>query len=637
MAGMTGAKREFIIHVSMPAYNRTKITVGGNVVSQKISVSIADELFQMITEIPNCQSSRADSEPAKSKLKQLVWEKDGVYVKKAKEETEPISNFLLRPVAKIQGADANSMELQIVLQSGEVFNRTFNMDILTSLQRFIKELANVDPKIQFRGTLKDLHEIRSLVGQKVSVTRKVVTYAGIHRGQDGRPVFVTCRNAVTQSGLVNNEFVLNPDKKDLQTMLNPKNTIQDDDLKELLYPLINFNSLPITVTILSYIVVCFLQEVFRLKGVKIGCLIMTGEGGSGKSTTVENIIQPIFGMSQAISASHLTDASLRDEIASCNTIPLIVEEFKVSKLTKEQNNIICNMLRSSYDGHMAISQKGGSNQTIEFRRPLIVAGESAPDESAIRERAMKVVFSKLALQDNPDFKTNLQYLKQNQEKLSKLGNTLIGEAMDYYQRPEYVLETRNKFLEGQKKLRGSINNWPDRAQQNFANANIGLAVLLNCFRKKVEDYEQAIQHNRHELLDALYESFHEYLLEGRDRNMSVVDTALQTMFLRMKLKAGKDFKYLRNQSSSSGNPEVALDLDRVYALYIKQAKKQGFEVLDQNQFVAQLKTKEYYVGQRPVRMNNENQRKVILDVRKLETAIDGTLPGQKNSVSQDAE
>ena len=92
-----------------------------------------------------------------------------------------------------------------------------------------------------------------------------------------------------------------------------------------------------------------------------------------------------------------------------------------------------------------------------------------------------------------------------------------------------------------------------------------------------------------------------------------------------------------NQSSSSGNPEVALDLDRVYALYIKQAKKQGFEVLDQNQFVAQLKTKEYYVGQRPVRMNNENQRKVILDVRKLETAIDGTLPGQKNSVSQDAE
>ena len=605
--------------------------------SQQIIESIGDEIFQIMMEVREREASGVDAEPAKTKLKKLVWEKDGIYVKKVKEETEPISNFLLRPVAKIQGADANSMELQIVLQSGEVFNRTFNMDILTSLQRFIKELANVDPKIQFRGTLKDLHEIRSLVGQKASVTRKVVDYAGIHRAQDGSPVFVTFRNAVTKSGLVNNEFVMNPDKKDIQTMLNPKNTIQDDDLKELLYPLVNFNSLPITVTILSYIVVCFLQEVFRLKGVKIGCLIMTGEGGSGKSTTVENIIQPIFGMSQAISASHLTDASLRDEIASCNTIPLIVEEFKVSKLTKEQNNTICNMLRSSYDGHMAIFKNGGSSQPIVFRRPLIVAGESAPDESAIRERAMKVVFSKLALQDNPDFRTNLQYLKQNQEKLSKLGNTLIGEAMDFYQRADYVLETRNKFLEGQKNLRGSINNWPDRTQQNFANAGIGLAVLLNCFRKQVVDYEQVIQHGRHELLDALYTSFNEYLLEGRDRNMSVVDTALQTMFLRMKLKAGKDFKYLRNQSSSSGNPEVALDLDRVYALYVKQAKKQGFEVLDQNQFVAQLKTKEYYVGQRPVRMNNENQRKVILDVRKLETAIDGTLPGQKNSVSQDAE
>ena len=191
---MACAKREFNVYVSMPTCQRQKLTVGGNGVSQQIIDSIGDEIFQIMMEVREREASGVDAEPAKTKLKKLVWEKDGVYVKKVKEETEPISNFLLRPVAKIQGADANSMELQIVLQSGEVFNRTFNMDILTSLQRFIKELANVDPKIQFRGTLNDLHEIRSLVGQKASVTRKVVDYGGIHRAQDGSPVFVTCRN-----------------------------------------------------------------------------------------------------------------------------------------------------------------------------------------------------------------------------------------------------------------------------------------------------------------------------------------------------------------------------------------------------------------------------------------------------------
>lgn len=594
-------------------------------------LGVIDQIFMGIQER---EAAGIATEPAKTKLMNLVREKDGVYVKKTKQAFEAISNFVLRPINRIVDADTSSMELKIILDSGEVFERTFPMDTLLSLTKFNKVLAHVDPKILFRGTSKDLGEIRNLIGQKAYTTSFVIDCDGLHKADNGKIVFVARNQVVTKSGQSCSDYVVNTDKIDIQTTLNPRNIITENELKELLYPLFHFNALPVAVTIISYIAVCFLQEVFRASGIKVGCLILTGEGGSGKSTTLEKVIQPIFGIPQAISASYLSEASLRDQIAACNTIPLIIEEFKASKLTKKQYDTICNMLRSSYDGHMAIKNKGGNGQSIEFRRPLIVVGESAPDESAIRERAMKVMFSKAALQANPEYKASLQYLEQNNAKLSKLGNSLLELAMIAMEQQSLIARTHNDFLARQKASNVSVNSWPDRVQKNFASAGVGLSLFLLCCKQLGVEYENIIQHSVPEMIAALQASFQEYLLEGRDQNLSVIDTALQIMFLRMELKEGKDFKHLRRKAGSSENPEVALNLDRAYASFLKYAHKQKVEVLDQTQFVAQLKTKEYFVDHRPVRMNNDNQRMYILDVRKLEAAIDGKLPAQKDSVSK---
>ncbi len=569
------------------------------------------------------------SKDNKIRLAQNVWASDGVYVKRVKDTDVAISNFTIQPVKRIVGADSSSMELNIVPQTGKAVESTISMDILTSVAKFTRALANLDPVLRFQGNRNDLGEIRQLVGSQAHPISKQVDFAGIHRSQDGSWTFVTHEGAIKANGDSCDEFVVNPDKALDCTTLHAKQPIETSELQALLYPLFHFNALPITAAIMGYIGACFLQEPLKSIGVKLGCLVMTGEGGSGKSKTLETLIQPIFGLAQAVSASGLTEATLRDAISSCNTFPLIVEEYKEDKLTKAEIDMICNALRSSYDEHLAMRHCGSGIERIPIRRPLIVSGESSPTEPAIRERSVHLVFSKDELGQHPEYGDNMRFLAQKREQLSQLGISLLRTAMDLDLGS--LQEGYSAFSES---LKAISPQWPDRIRDNFTNAVMGLALLLKLCEQENLSLTESIQCSQEGLIDALQTSFRQYLLDGSEHSMSVIDSAMVILFCQMNLVYGKDFKYPRNKANAAAKSEIALNLDRVYASYMNQARKQRLEVLNQTQFEAQLKGKSYYIDERPVRMGGNVQRMFILDVQKLEALIRCSLPSAKRTTKK---
>ena len=90
-------------------------------------------------------------------------------------------------------------------------------------------------------------------------------------------------------------------------------------------------------------------------------LFFNGEGGSGKSNTLERVVAPVFGNKAFPSVQQVSAFSLMSVCASSNVIPLFMEEHKPSTMGKLQVYWLCNFLRDSYGNHKGM--RGRADQT----------------------------------------------------------------------------------------------------------------------------------------------------------------------------------------------------------------------------------------------------------------------------------
>ena len=80
------------------------------------------------------------------------------------------------------------------------------------------------------------------------------------------------------------------------------------------------------------------------------------------------------------------------DAASSNTMAL--DEFKPSKIDRYRLDALLNHFRNSYDGQEGIRGRRSGVVSYALLAPLVVAGEEAADEAAIRERSIELLFSK---------------------------------------------------------------------------------------------------------------------------------------------------------------------------------------------------------------------------------------------------
>ena len=115
---------------------------------------------------------------------------------------------------------------------------------------------------------------------------------------------------------------------------------------------------------------------------------------------MERVILPIFARTRVNAATQVTAFTLMKESASSNCIPQALDEFKPSKTDRQRLNWLYNHMRDSYDGHAGLRGRADQTQvSYDLLAPLVIAGEQSPDEAAVRERGLELLFSKKDIHD----------------------------------------------------------------------------------------------------------------------------------------------------------------------------------------------------------------------------------------------
>lgn len=455
----------------------------------------------------------------------------------------------------------------------------------------------------------------------------------------GQWCFVADNTAFNANGEFVDDIVLLPDYKVISTEIGEVEPLDADGLRQIASSLFQFNELPKTATILGFTAACFLKERLRVSGVKLNHLIMVGEAGSGKSQTLENVIMPIFNTHSYTSASKSTAFAALKTNSSSNLVPHIIEEFKRGKLSAAVYSTICNLMRDSYDGHIA--QRGASDLTVkhfDLRAPIILVGENEPEEAAIRERSLEILFSKTDL--TAERTEHFELLKENVVLLNRFGRSLIEVALSLTDE-----EVRTLYKAQQSKV-SNISGLPSRVKNTLANTFMGIQMIFMVYRSLGLAEISPFSFSEQEIENAIVTAAMTYLMDGQEHNLSIIDNTFAVLD-RMNLRIGEDYQPINN------NTEIAFAVNQFYdrfTKYVREFQIEG-EFLSITQFCKQLRKTEYFVANRVAKFKTASgavltRKAYVLNAEKLSQRVfmesimsreDGNLilavKGQKSQVA----
>lgn len=501
-----------------------------------------------------------------------------------------ITNFIMRPINAIESDTAYLLDIEFTLADGRKFVRQINSAAFVSAQKFkteIKKIAGID--MVFDGTESNLSDIQQFMCNKYRNYNHCdgISYVGLHK-QNGEWVYVGTDAAIDKKGKRIESIVsVLEDNDALKSGIIDADMINRRELQEISRDLFRFNTYERTINIIGWVCVCFLKERLRQRKIKLSHLVIAGGAGSGKSETLEKIIQPIFSLvGSGIGCSGITKFSTLKSTSSTNLLPVIFEEYKPHKLTKIELDLISGMLRSTYD--YQTSQRGRADQSVVNylrRSPIILVGESSFDETAIKERIIDVQFAK---SDRMDEHTKSYRALSKQEKaLNGLGKALLLLSMNI---PDEDLDK----LIAQSKVFEDLD-FENRVILGISNVKLGILLLKDLYASFHLDFEDLTGVTDQLVYNSLVNNTMN-ALDGSSKVNSAVDLTIQvfdTMALKCRIR--KDYEYIVDES----NNELCLRTNLIYdefTKYIREFNISDVEVLASRQFTKQLKKEKYFVG-----------------------------------------
>lgn len=413
-------------------------------------------------------------------------------------------------------------------------------------------------------------------------------------------MFATCEGSIDADGVKVEEIVQLEKYQSIQADITHRDLLQAESLREIGPWLLAYNEPAKTAAILSWTAGCFLKPHLRAENIKFPHLFLIGEAGSGKSTTLERVILPVFSTERVTAATQVTPFTLMKESASSNLAPMPLDEFKPSKIDKLKINALYNHFRDTYDGHDGV--RGRSDQSMVMYRllaPLVVAGEESADEAAIRERSIELLFSKKDLK-NADYRKAFTKVAAGGELLEDLGRSLLMTALSTD--PDTVMgwhtEAAGHFDAG----------LPERVRTNLRGAYCGLKLTEALCTSLGIGWDSVFPYTLMQCAKFLETSAKDFLLDGGTHNQSVVDETFEIMS-RMSLDPKNDYQF------SDDGSLLYIRLNKVYDDYTRYRKDYAIqgEVLTDREFRKQLKHSDLFVeANKQKRMGEKNQKVWVL-------------------------
>ena len=503
-------------------------------------------------------------------------------------KNKQITNFVMKPLNGIQSDNEYFIEIEFTLSSGRKFVKQLSSTAFSSTQKFktaIKNLGGID--MTFDGTESNLADIQKFMTSRYDGYNHCqgVNYIGLYKlGDDW--VYIGTDASINKKGAVIDSIVsVVEDNEALKSVITEATMPNTSELQAIAKDLFCFNTSERTISIIGWVCVCFLKERLRQRKIKLSHLVLEGAAGSGKSETLEKVIQPIFGLiGSGIGCSGITKFSVLKSTSSTNLLPVIFEEYKPHKLSKIEQDLISGTLRSVYD--YQTSQRGRTDQSVVNymrRSPIIVVGESSFDESAVKERIIDVQFAK---SDRTEEHTeHFRSICKKEKILNKLGKALLLFAMNI---PDDVLDDmiqRSRIFDD--------TEFETRVVLGISNVYLGLLFLQDLYDSYHLDLYKMVGINQAVIRETLINST-KNAMDGSCSVRSAVDNIIE-VFDTMALK-----RRIRDKFDFSVNPkenELCLRLNVIYdefTKYMRETNRTDIDMLPVRQFTKQLKKESYF-------------------------------------------
>ena len=538
-----------------------------------------------------------------------VFEANGRYMRERGENVYPLTNFVVHPLEMLVAEEEAQMTCDAATMYGETFRLTFMTADFASAQKFKAVLNKRTISLSYMGSDGDLEVLKTYLAGLEWQVKRGVKALGLYE-RDGRWAYVDRSRAFAAGGEEVTDMVQMEKCASIETALPEHPPISAERLMEMGAPLLSYNEPAKTVTVLAWCAGCFVKEMLRAAGVKYPHLFLIGEAGSGKSTTLERVILPIFGRSRVVAAPQVTGFTLMKDAASSNLFPQALDEFKPSKIEKNRLAALYNHFRDSYDGHEGVRGRADQTQaTYALLAPLVVAGEESPDEPAIRERGMELLFSKRDLKD-PAARQAFGRLSAMQGALTEMGRALLDTALTLN-----TATARQWFDEALPLFSGKL---PSRVVNNLACCMAGLRLTEAMCSRLGFSWGQVFPVGMDACAKHLVYAAREYLLDGGESNKSVVEQTLEVMD-RMTVSP----EYC---AFSKDGKEVAFLFARFYDQYTKYRRDHAIygECLPYNQFIKQLKKSDLFVGYKTARIGPGTPKAYVLNYELIRQRCDVT-------------
>ena len=544
-----------------------------------------------------------------------IYESGGRYMRTRGEDVYPITNFIVEPIELLESDTETQMTCDMVTMYGERFRQVLMTSDFCTVQKFKAILNRKTISLSFTGSDNDLETLKVYLSSLEWKIRRGVRAVGLY-DRDGHWAFADTSGAYMAGGEFVDDLVQVEKAAMIDSCVFQNDPATAEDLQRVGSSLLNYNEPAKTVTVLAWVSGCYVKEMLRSIAVKYPHLYLIGEAGSGKSTTLERVIQPLFGLNRVVAAPQVTSFTLMKEAASSNLFPQILDEFKPSKIDKVRLGALSNHFRNSYDGHEGVRGRADQSQIVyDLRAPLVIAGEEAPNETSVRERGLELLFSKRDLK-NPVSLDAFRHITREKQTLTKIGRLLLDTVLTL--NTATVQQWYNEAL-------GLFNpKYPTRTINNLACAYVGLRVMEAALQRIGLTWSQVYPIGMEQCAKWLDSAAFEYLLNGKTNTSTVVEHSLEIMD-RMGL-TDEECKHMDNGL-------VAIYFKGFYDRFTRYIRENAItaEHLPYEEFMRQLRKSELFLESRIVRFGSgDPKRATVLDYTTIQEKcdVDGFIRSQ---------
>ncbi|GHV44280.1 hypothetical protein FACS189492_0350 [Clostridia bacterium] len=550
--------------------------------------------------------------PPDQKRETEIFEQGSVYYRRKGEKTYQITNFIIEPIEMVLSEDRAQITCDFVTDTGEKIRQQLDAEDFVDTKSFKSVIGKKTFALSFRGNGDDLDAFKIHVYNNLEWVKKRGKKAlGIYQ-HNGELVFVTPSGAVGADNVAVTDIVPLEEYRSIECNILSAPMIDKAGLLLIAEHILRYNEPAKTVPILAWTAGCFIKPPLKKAGIKFPHLFLIGEPGSGKSNSMEKIIYPMVGQTRVYAASQVTSFTMMKEADSSNVIPILLDEFKPSKMKGKGGNLhsLYNHFRDAYDWHKGVRGRPDQTQTFyDLLAPIVVAGEESADEGAIRERTIEVLFSKKDLRID-GAEAAFEWIRANEKLVRSFGRSLLDIALR-----TTIEETAEWHDEGTAYFSREL---PSRIRDNLCACYAGLCLVNKLCQYLGATFDGAFPIDHERCAAYLETAAREYLLEDSTYNKGTVEDALEVMSY-MRLKYGEDYTF------ENGNQYLVIYLKQAYNKYTRYRsdyKIEG-EVLPRAQFMKQLGKSVYCVDKSVTkRFGKETHRAWVLDFDKLSKACD---------------